>query len=173
VHTAAVKYHERVQENEEEAPNKVAAEPTDALACNRESDRLPGGTVVVWGGRRPAWFSASHQLPQPHLGEHAPSPEPVEAQHAVCREGTRGDAERLSLSEKQCKKCLKVAFKMLKQCRGGVRLKQVVDGAVAALKLSQSADAGKLRAKVRTVIKKGDGWSIQGGRLMEAIAVSS
>lgn len=157
---------------DEEASEGEAEKPVDVLTGNIDRDKLPGGTVVVWGGQRPQWFTAlKQQQPQPDRRQR--SAQAVEAPPNVSNKPTVGTGEPLSLSEKQRKKCLKVACKMLKRCEGGIKLKEVVDSALAALKVSQSVDAVTLRSKVKTVIKKGDGWSIQGGKLMAAIAVSS
>lgn len=152
---------------EEEATDQ---EPVDVLlAGNREHDQLPGGTVVVWGGQRPEWFAAlKYEQQQADMSFAAPA-EPAAAPVSVAS----GDGERLSLSEKQRRKCLKVACRMLKKCQGGIKLKEVVDSALAALNVSQSMSKGKLRSKVKTVIKKADGWSIQDGKLLTAVAVSS
>lgn len=154
------------QEGQQDGSEEEAEEPADVLlAGNRDYDQLPGGTVVVWGGQRPEWFVAlRNQQQQADRSLSAPA-------QPACDEFR--DEARLSLSEKQRRKCLKVACKMLKKCQSGVKLKEVVDSALAALNVSQSMDKGKLRSKVKTVIKKGDGWSIQGGKLLTAVAVSS
>lgn len=162
-----------VQEDEaleEEAPEEEAEEPVDVLLTgNRDHDKLPGGTIVVWGGERPEWFAALHQN---RSKAERRSAQPAEAPVSTSGESTEA-GEPLSLSEKQRKKCLKVACKMLKKCQGGIKLKEVVDSALEALNVSQSMGRGKLRSKVRTAIKKGHGWSIQDGMLMTVIAVSS
>lgn len=98
-------------------------------------------------------------------------PEPANEQALA---GVENLSKSLSLTKKQRKKCLKVACKMLKSCEGGIKLNAVVDSALTALKVSQqTADAEKLRSKIKSVIKQGEGWSIQGGKLMTAIAVTS
>ncbi|NJR42544.1 MAG: hypothetical protein HC767_07625 [Akkermansiaceae bacterium] len=159
-----------VQEGEdEEASDSEAQEPVDVLTGNRDHDKLPGGAVVVWGGRRPEWFTSLKQQ-QPCAAAVASAAQSTEAKGGDVPDRA---GRPLALSDKQRRKCLKVACKMLKKCQGGIKLKEVVDSALAALNVSQSMHAAKLRSKVKTVIKAGDGWSVQGGKLMAAIAVQS
>lgn len=139
---------------EDDAPDH---EELKAAAAQEDShfDRLPGGTAVAWPqGQRPAWFTALL----------------AECQAGGCDTvGTK--SSKLKLTEKQRKKCLRVVCKMLKRRQSGVKLREVVDKVLEVLSVEEGAKKSSIRSRVKTVIKKGDGWSIANGMLTPAVAV--
>jgi hypothetical protein len=137
------------------AEQDVPGEDRAAAAEDQHFDHLPGGTAVAWPqGQRPAWFTA------------------LLAEQLSKKEGrAENKTVKVELTEKQRRKCLRVACKMVKKSQSGVKLREVVDKILATLSLEEGAEKSRFRSKVKTLVKKGDGWSLSNGMLTAAVAV--
>ena len=80
-------------------------------------------------------------------------------------------AERVKLTEKQRQKCLRVTSKMLRKRGGSVKLGDAVDKALRALQLHEQPDTQQLRKRVKSALRKADGWSIESGKLVHTACV--
>lgn len=133
------------------------------------SDMLPGGAVIVWAhGCRPDWFiQRKLQLQVGSSGNGS-----VEQRAVGLSDGGNMTASEqvgsIKLTDKQRQKCLRVAGKMLQKCSEGVKLAAAVDKALASLRLDPEADMQRLRKKVRSVLKKGEAWSVDGSMMLPA-----
>lgn len=143
--------------------------PPEEESIDPDSDMLPGGAVIVWAhGVRPDWFMQNKsQLQTSPSGKNGVEQSVVGRSYASDLIAS-SPVGSIKLTDKQQQKCLRVAGKMLQKCSGGVKLAAAVDKALASLRLDPDADLQRLRKKVRSVLKKGDAWSVDGGMILPA-----